>query len=170
MGALALKVTRNTKHWNSEAFYEHYSPHYQTPLGFITRNSIKRVFLGHGYQHFFEKENTLRQLNVFTGSEVIHNYDGLKKYSTLGGELSMQLAGNIYMEFSKWLVLNEEFEGFNATNMPENNFFIRFSPSEKVNMRIFTSWGENIFYDNIPEVGKNFFLGSFNNCCIGTSC
>ena len=161
--ALALKVTRNTKHWNSEAFYEHYSPHYQTPLGFITRNSIKRVFLGHGYQHFFEKENTLRQLNVFTGSEVIHNYDGLKKYSTLGGELSMQLAGNIYMEFSKWLVLNEEFEGFNATNMPENNFFIRFSPSEKVNMRIFTSWGENIFYDNTPEVGKNFFLGSFNN-------
>lgn len=161
--ALAAKVTRNTKNWNSEAFFEQYSPHYQTPLGFITRNSIRRAFLGHGYQHFFDSEKKIKQLNLFTGAELIYNYDGLKKYSTLGGELSMQLAGNISVEFSKWVILNEEYEGFNARNMPENNFFIRFNPTESINMRVFTSWGENIYYDAVSEIGKNFFLGTFNN-------
>jgi hypothetical protein len=161
--ALALEVTRNTKNWNSKAFYEQYSPHYQTPLGFITRNSIRRVFLGHGYQHFFEKENKVKQLNIFTGSEMIYNYDGLKKYSTIGGDLSIQLAGNLNMTFEKWIVLHEEYEGFNAKNMSENNFFIRFSPSENINMSVFTSWGESIYYNDIPAVGKNFYIGAFNN-------
>ncbi|MDO7611094.1 MAG: hypothetical protein MUQ72_00655, partial [Flavobacteriaceae bacterium] len=31
--ALSISLNRNTKNWNSEVEYKHYSPHYQTPLG-----------------------------------------------------------------------------------------------------------------------------------------
>lgn len=47
--ALYFSLQRNTKHWNTELEYEQYSPHYQTPLGFVTQNSVRFLDIFHGY-------------------------------------------------------------------------------------------------------------------------
>ncbi len=162
--ALTFGLERNTKHWNSEIEYEQYSPHYQTPLGFVTQNSVRFLEAFHGYQHFYEKENFVKQLGVYLGSEINFNYNNLRKYLDFGPSVSLQLSGNIRSEISYTYVVNEEFEGFNAEGMKEFELFVNYNPSETVRLGMFTSIGEALRYDSDnPAVGNNFFIGTFNN-------
>lgn len=162
--AFYFSLERNTKHWNSEIEYEQYSPHYQTPIGFVTQNSIRFLDAYHGYQHFFEKENFVKQLGLYLGSEVNFNYANLRKYLDVGSAMYIQLSGNLESEISYSYVINEEFEGFIGEKMSEFEVFVSYSPSEAVNLRIFTSMGETLRYDSDnPAIGDNFFIGTFNN-------
>ena len=162
--ALYFSLQRNTKHWNTELEYEQYSPHYQTPLGFVTQNSVRFLDVFHGYQHFFEKEDFVKQLGIYVGSEINYNYDNLRKYLDFGTAMYIQLSGNIESEISYNYVINEEFEGFIGENMPEFSIFASYNPSEAVRLGVFTRVGEALRYDSDnPAVGDNFFIGTFNN-------
>ena len=167
--ALTFGLERNTKHWNSAVEYEQYSPHYQTPLGFVTQNSVRFLEAFHGYQHFYEKENFVKQLGIYLGSEINFNYDNLRKYLDFGTSVEFQLSGNIRGNLNLNYVVNEEFEGFIGRNMKEFNLFTSYSPSEGVRLGIFTNIGEALRYDSDnPAVGNNFFIGTFNNFQITT--
>lgn len=162
--ALYFSLQRNTKHWNTELEYEQYSPHYQTPLGFVTQNSVRFLDIFHGYQHFFDKEDFVKQLGIYVGSEINYNYDNLRKYLDFGTAMYIQLSGNIESEISYNYVINEEFEGFIGENMPEFSIFASYNPSEAVRLGVFTRVGEALRYDSDnPAVGDNFFIGTFNN-------
>ena len=162
--ALYFSLQRNTKHWNTELEYEQYSPHYQTPLGFVTQNSVRFLDVFHGYQHFFEKEDFVKQLGIYVGSEINYNYDNLRKYLDFGTAMYIQMSGNIESEISYNYVINEEFEGFIGENMPEFSIFASYNPSEAVRLGVFTRVGEALRYDSDnPAVGDNFFIGTFNN-------
>ncbi|MDA9038181.1 hypothetical protein N9H53_05570 [Flavobacteriaceae bacterium] len=162
--ALYFSLQRNTKDWNTEIEYEQYSPHYQTPLGFVTQNSVRFFDVFHGYQHFFDKENFVKQLGVYLGSEINFNYDNLRKYLDFGSAMYIQLSGNIESEISYNYVINEEFEGFIGENMPEFSVFTSYNPSEAVRLGVFSRVGEALRYDSDnPAVGNNFFIGTFNN-------
>ena len=162
--ALYFSLQRNTKHWNTELEYEQYSPHYQTPLGFVTQNSVRFLDVFHGYQHFFDKEDFVKQLGIYVGSEINYNYDNLRKYLDFGTAMYIQLSGNIESEISYNYVINEEFEGFIGENMPEFSIFASYNPSEAVRLGVFTRVGEALRYDSDnPAVGDNFFIGTFNN-------
>ena len=162
--ALYFSLQRNTKHWNTELEYEQYSPHYQTPLGFVTQNSVRFLDIFYGYQHFFDKEDFVKQLGIFVGSEINYNYDNLRKYLDFGTAMYIQLSGNIESEISYNYVINEEFEGFIGENMPEFSIFASYNPSEAVRLGVFTRVGEALRYDSDnPAVGDNFFIGTFNN-------
>lgn len=162
--ALYFSLQRNTKHWNTEIEYEQYSPHYQTPLGFVTQNSVRFLEAFHGYQHFYEKENFVKQLGIYLGSEINFNYDNLRKYLDFGPSVSLQLSGNIRSEMSYTYIFNEEFLGFNGEDMQEFELFVSYNPSESVRLGMFTSIGEGLLYDSDnPAVGNNFFIGTFNN-------
>lgn len=162
--ALYFSLQRNTKHWNTELEYEQYSPHYQTPLGFVTQNSVRFLDVFHGYQYFFEKEDFVKQLGIYVGSEINYNYDNLRKYLDFGTAMYIQLSGNIESEISYNYVINEEFEGFIGENMPEFSIFASYNPSEAVRLGVFTRVGEALRYDSDnPAVGDNFFIGTFNN-------
>ena len=162
--ALYFSLRRNTKHWNSRFEYQHYSPHYQTPMGFVTQNSVRFMEFFHGYQHFFDKEDFVKQLGLYVGSQMNFNFHNLRKLLDLGTSMYIQLSGNIESEINYNYVFNEEFEGFNAKGMPEFSVFLSYSPSETVRLRMFTRMGESIRYDSEnPAVGKNFFIGTFNN-------
>ena len=162
--ALYFSLQRNTKHWNTELEYEQYSPHYQTPLGFVTQNSVRFLDIFHGYQHFFDKEDFVKQLGIYVGSEINYNYDNLRKYLDFGTAMYIQLSGNIESEISYNYVINEEFEGFIGENMPELSIFASYNPSEAVRLGVFTRVGEALRYDSDnPAVGDNFFIGTFNN-------
>ena len=162
--ALYFSLQRNTKHWNTELEYEQYSPHYQTPLGFVTQNSVRFLDVFHGYQHFFEKEDFVKQLGIYVGSEINYNYDNLRKYLDFGTAMYIQLSGNIESEISYNYVINEEFEGFIGENMPEFSIFASYNPSEAVRLGVFTRVREALRYDSDnPAVGDNFFIGTFNN-------
>ena len=162
--ALYFSLQRNTKHWNTELEYEQYSPHYQTPLGFVTQNSVRFLDVFNGYQHFFEKEDFVKQLGIYVGSEINYNYDNLRKYLDFGTAMYIQLSGNIESEISYNYVINEEFEGFIGENMPEFSIFASYNPSEAVRLGVFTRVGEALRYDSDnPAVGDNFFIGTFNN-------
>lgn len=162
--ALFLSLSRNTKNWNTEVTYQHFSPHYQTPLGFVTQNSIRNVEIYQGYQHFFEKENFVKQMGIDLSSEFNYNYNHLRKLLLFDSSVYVQLSGNIQSQLSYTYTVNEEFEGFIAENMPEYSVFVSYNPSESVRLGIFSSTGEALRYDaENPAVGNNFFLGSFNN-------
>ena len=162
--ALYFSLQRNTKHWKTELEYEQYSPHYQTPLGFVTQNSVRFLDIFHGYQHFFDKEDFVKQLGIYVGSEINYNYDNLRKYLDFGTAMYIQLSGNIESEISYNYVINEEFEGFIGENMPEFSIFASYNPSEAVRLGVFTRVGEALRYDSDnPAVGDNFFIGTFNN-------
>ena len=162
--ALYFSLQRNTKHWNTEIEYEQYSPHYQTPLGFVTQNSVRFLEAFHWYQHFYEKENFVKQLGIYLGSEINFNYDNLRKYLDFGPSVSLQLSGNIRSEMSYTYIFNEEFLGFNGEDMQEFELFVSYNPSESVRLGMFTSIGEGLLYDSDnPAVGNNFFIGTFNN-------
>jgi len=161
--SLYTSLERNTKHWNTSMKYEQYSPHYQTPLGFVTQNSIRTLNAFHGYQHFFKKEDFVKQLGIYLGTEIIFNYEQVRKYLSLDLSSNLQLKGNINTNFNYSYVINEEFEGFNGTNMHDFNIFTSFNPSESIRLAIFTNFGEALLYDENPAVGNNFFIGSFNN-------
>lgn len=134
------------------------------PIGFVTQNSIRFLDAYHGYQHFFEKENFVKQLGLYLGSEVNFNYANLRKYLDVGSAMYIQLSGNLESEISYSYVINEEFEGFIGEKMSEFEVFVSYSPSEAVNLRIFTSMGETLRYDSDnPAIGDNFFIGTFNN-------
>ena len=34
--AIFVALSRNTRNWNTDFYYQHFSPHYETPLGFVT--------------------------------------------------------------------------------------------------------------------------------------
>ena len=112
--ALYFSLQRNTKHWNTEIEYEQYYPHYQTPLGFVTQNSIRLLDITHGYQHFFDKEGFVKQLGIYAGTEFNFNYANLRKLLDFGTAMYVQLSGNVESEISYNYIINEEFEGFNA--------------------------------------------------------
>ena len=162
--ALYFSLNRNTKNWNSEIEYEQYSPHYQTPLGFVTQNSIRSLSAYQSYQHFYKKEDFVKQLKILFGSEVRFNYNNLRKYFDFGPSLDIQLSGNIQTELSYNYIINEEFEGFNAEGLNDLSFFISYNPSESVQLGMFSNIGESIFYDKEnPVVGNNLFIGNRNN-------
>lgn len=162
--ALYFSLQRNTKHWNTELEYEQYSPHFQTPLGFVTQNSVRFLDIFHGYQHFFDKEDFVKQLGIYVGSEINYNYDNFRKLLDFGTAMYIQLSGNIESEISFNYTVNEEFEGFIGENMPEFSIFASYNPSEAVRLGVFTRVGEALRYDSDnPAVGDNFFIGTFNN-------
>jgi hypothetical protein len=104
--ALSISLNRNTKNWNSEVEYKHYSPHYQTPLGFVTQNSIKTLSASQDYQHFFDKEDYFKQLNIGVGSELIYNYNSLRKFLNFDAYTFVQMKHNIRSEISFSHVVN----------------------------------------------------------------
>ena len=162
--ALTLDVSRSTTNWNSNIRYAQYSPHFQSPLGFITQNNIRTLNGRHSYQHFFDEESFIKRFNVMVAGEVTFNYDNLRKILISGGEIYTQLAHNIAIEISGWKFFNQEFYGYNFENLDEYNLFLRFNPNERVDLRIFTSWGKSLLYDKeSPAVGRNWFVGSFND-------
>jgi hypothetical protein len=162
--ALFFSLERNTKHWNTEIEYQHFSPHYQTPLGFVTQNSVRFLEFFHGYQHFFDKDDFVKQLGLYAGSEINYNYDNLRKLLDFGTAMFIQLSGNIQSEMSYNYTVNEEFEGFDAKGMQEFSAFVSYSPSEAVRLGMFTEFGESIRYDSEnPDIGDSFFIGTFNN-------
>ena len=162
--ALFFSLERNTKHWNTEIEYQHFSPHYQTPLGFVTQNSVRFLEFFQGYQHFFDKDDFVKQLGLYVGSEINYNYDNLRKLLDFGTAMFIQLSGNIQSEMSYNYTVNEEFEGFDAKGMQEFSAFVSYSPSESVRLGMFTEFGESIRYDSDdPAIGDSFFIGTFNN-------
>lgn len=162
--ALTFALERNTKHWNSEIQYEQYSPHYQTPLGFVTQNSIRFLEAYHGYQHFYDQDDFVKQLGINLGTEINFNYNNLRKYLAFGTGIDLQLSGNIDSEISYNYIVNEEFEGFDGKGMQEFELFVSYNPSETVRLGMFTSIGEALRYDSDdPAVGNNLFIGTFNN-------
>jgi hypothetical protein len=162
--AFYFSIQRNTKNWNSEIEYEQYSPHYQTPIGFVTQNSIRFLSVNHGYQYFFNKKNYVKQLGLYLGSIISYNYENLLKYQEIGTSIDLQLSGNIETGIEYNFIISEEFEGFNGTNMNDLEFFISYNPSERVSLRLFTNVGESIVYnEENPATGNNLFIGTFNS-------
>ncbi|MEN8852353.1 MAG: hypothetical protein ABF256_03715 [Candidatus Arcticimaribacter sp.] len=163
--AFLFSLERNTRNWNTEFYYVHYSPHYETPLGFVTQNSIRNIQLTHNYTYYPEdKEGLIQQLNVNLGSELTFNYNSLRKYFDVFSNTFVQWKGNWRTSFNLIHIINEEFVGFVGRNMTEVSMFNGYNPSENINLRAFVSFSESIRYEeDDPSVGKAMFIGSFNN-------
>lgn len=163
--AFLFSLERNTRNWNTEFYYVHYSPHYETPLGFVTQNSIRNMQLTHNYTYYPEdKKGLIQQLNVNLGSELTFNYNSLRKYFDVFSNTFVQWKGNWRTSFNLIHIINEEFVGFVGRNMTEVSMFNGYNPSENINLRAFVSFSESIRYEeDDPSVGKAMFIGSFNN-------
>ena len=162
--ALNVSLRRNTKNWNSGIDYQQFSPHYQTPLGFVTQNSIRTLNAYQGYQYFFDKEDFLKQFNIELESELTYNYNNLRKFLSFDASTYVQLDNNIRSQIGYSHIVNEEYEGFNAKSMDVFEMFVGYNPSESIRLGVFTSIGESIRYDDEnPAIGDNFFIGTFNS-------
>ena len=162
---LFFSLERNTRNWNTELYYFHYSPHYEAPLGFVTQNSIRNMQLSHSYTYFPKnKEGFIQRLNVNVGSEFTFNYNRLRKYFDIFNNTFIQWKGNFRTGFNLIHIVNEEFAGFIGRNLTEISMFNGYNPSENINLRAFVSFSESIRYDeDEPSVGKALFIGTFNN-------
>ena len=162
---LYFSLERNTRNWNTELYYFHYSPLYEAPLGFVTQNSIRNMQLSHSYTHYPKnKDGWVQQLNVNVGSEFTFNYNRLRKYFDLFNNTFIQWKGNFRTGFNLIHIVNEEFAGFIGRNMTEISMFNGYNPTENINLRAFVSFSESIRYDeDDPSVGNALFMGTFNN-------
>lgn len=162
--ALFFSLERNTRNWNTELYYQQFSPHYETPLGFVTQNSIRGMEFTQNYTHYPQsKEGLIQQLNISIGSEMNFNYNNLRKYFDLYSDVSIQWKGNLRTNLNIAQVVNEEFAGFVGRNMTEIRSWNRYSPSERIRLGIFISLAETIRYDEeAPAVGNSLFFGTFN--------
>lgn len=162
--SLLVSLDRNTRNWNTEFYYLHYSPHYETPLGFVTQNSIRNMELTHGYTYYPKnKDGKIQQLRVSAGSELTFNYNQLRKYFDVFSNLNIQWKGNFNTNINLGHVINEEFAGFIGRNMTEFNTWNNYNPTEKVRVGFYFSLSESLRYDeDAPDVGKSLSFGSFN--------
>lgn len=157
-------VNRNSKNWNSNAYYVEKSPWYNTPLGFVTKNNFKTFAVGQGYQAFFKDESVFNRLSVNTNYELTHNYQGVLKASILNSQAYIALDGNFGAEITHNRIFNEEFYGFNARNMYNSSLFLSFNPNEKFNLSGFVEKGTSLYYDSAnPEIGRSTNIGTFND-------
>ncbi len=163
--AFFFSLDRNTRNWNSRLYYLHYSPHYETPLGFVTQNSIRNMEFTHSYTYYPKNKNGLiQQLNVNAGSELTFNYNRLRKYFDVFSNTRIQWRANFQTNFNLIHIINEEFAGFVGKNLTEISAWNSYNPSEAIRLGIFLSFSEAIRYDeDEPGVGNSFFLGNFNS-------
>lgn len=163
--AVLLSIDRTTRNWNTNFNYQHYSPLYETPLGFVTQNSIRNMEFTQSYTYFPKnKEGLIQQLNISAGSEFTFNYNGLRKYFDFFGDTFIQWKGNFRTSINLGHIINEEFEGFIGKNLTEFSLFNGYSPNERINLRAFVRFSESIRYDaENPGVGHSLFVGTFNN-------
>ena len=162
--AFLFSLERNTRNWNTAFDYVHYSPHYETPLGFVTQNSIRNMELTHNYTYYPEdKEGFIQQLNINIGSELTFNYSRLRKYFDVFSNSRIQWRGNFQTNLNLIHIINEEFAGFVGKNLTEISVWNSYNPSETIRLCVFTSIAESIRYnEEMPGVGNSFFLGNFN--------
>ncbi len=162
--AIYFSLQRNTKNWNSSFEYSHLSPHYQAPLGFVSRNNRRGFEFVQRYQKFFEEDDALKELNTRLGVDYNFNYDGITKYSSIFGATYIQYKGNFENFIDYSYTLNEEYEGFNAKGLYDVGVWTAYNPSEKIRIGVYTSVRERVWYDeDNPTVGDGFFIGTFNN-------
>lgn len=162
---LYFSLERNTRNWNTEFYYSQFSPHYETPLGFVNQNSIRNMELTQNYTYYPEnKEGLIQQLNVNLGSEFTFNYSHLRKYFDIFSNTSIQWKGNFRTNLNLIHIVNEEFAGFVGRNLTEISTWNSYNPSETIRLGVFLSFSESIRYDeDDPAVGESFFVGTFNN-------
>ncbi|MCY4298677.1 MAG: hypothetical protein OXC61_05185 [Flavobacteriaceae bacterium] len=161
--ALSIEFSRSTRNWNTFFSYEHYSPLFNSPIGFVTQNNIKNLFVGQSHTKYFEDDRFIKQWRTFVGAEFTFNYHGLRKFADIGIETGAQLAKNISTEIDYYFEFNEIYEGQNFKNLQNFSWFARYHPNEAINLRIFIGVGDAIYYDSNPELGNRTFLGTFNN-------
>ena len=163
--AIFVALSRNTRNWNTDFYYQHFSPHYETPLGFVTQNSIRNMEFTHSYTHFPKEKDALIQLfQISGGSELTFNFNRLRKYFDVFGNAFIRWKGNFRTSVNFIHIINEEFEGFVGHNMSELSVFNGYSPNEKINLRAFISVSKSLRYDTEnPGVGRSLFAGTFNN-------
>ena len=162
---LYFSLERNTRNWNTELYYSQFSPHYETPLGFVNQNSIRNMELTQNYTYYPKnKEGLIQQLNVNLGSEFTFNYNHLRKYFDIFSNTSIQWKGNFRTNLNLKHIVNEEFVGFVGRNLTEISAWNSYNPSETIRLGVFLSFSESIRYDeDDPAVGDSFFVGTFNN-------
>ena len=161
--AISIDFSRSTRNWNTFFSYEHYSPLFNSPIGFITQNNIRNLSIGQSHTKYFEEESFVKQWQTFVGAEFTFNYQGLRKFADIGIETRAQMAKNIFTEVSYYFEFNEIHEGKNFKNSQNFNWFARYNPNEMLNLRVFVGIGDGIHYDSNPELGNRTFIGSFNN-------
>ncbi|MGB2244924.1 MAG: hypothetical protein ACPH19_02200, partial [Flavobacteriaceae bacterium] len=160
-----VSIERNTRNWTTELNYLQYSPHYETPLGFVRQNSIRNMELIQSYTHYPEnKEGVIQQMQVNFGSELTFNYNNIRKYFDLFTNIQIQWKGNFRSNFNFVRIINEEFSGFNGTGLTELSTWNNYSPNEAIRIGVFVSTGKKIRYDeDDPSLGKRFFIGTFDS-------
>ena len=163
--AFRIDLQRNTRNWNTDFYYVHYSPEYEAPLGFVNQNSIRNMEIRESYTYYpKEKEGIIQQLSVSGGSEITFNYNNLRKYFDVFSNTNIQWKGNLRTNINFVHVLNEEFSGFIGKNLTKLRMFNSYNPNESIRLGVFTSFGESLRYEeNNPSVGKSFEFGTFNN-------
>ena len=161
--ALLVQFRRTTQNWTTYIGYEQSSPFYQTPLGFVTQNNLREIFLYQGYTHYFKENSFVRRLSTNAFSEFLFNFDNVRKRSLLGMSVDGELAKNIYSEFQYIQTFDRVYDLQKFENLNEWSWFIRFNPSEQLNFRVFVEWGQNLHFSDDPEIGNSLFLGSFNS-------
>ena len=159
-----VSMERNTRNWTTEWYYQQFSPHYETPLGFVTQNSIRNMEFSQRYMHYPKSNKGLiQQLNIEGGTEITFNYNRMRKYFDLFNNTSIQWKGNLFTRLNIVHIINEEFSGFVGNNMTEVSLWNRYSPSETIRLGLYLSLAESLRYDDEdPAVGKSFFIGTFN--------
>lgn len=162
---LFFSLERNTRNWNTELNYFHYSPHYEAPLGFVTQNSIRNMELTHSYTYYpKDKDRWIQRLNVNVGTEFTFNYNQLRKYFDVFNNTFIQWKGNFRTGVNLIHIVNEEFAGFVGRNMTEISMFNGFNPNENINLRAFISFSTSLRYDeDEPAEGRAMSFGTFNN-------
>ena len=119
--ALNVSLSRNTKNWNTGINYQQFSPHYQTPLGFVTQNSIRSQI---SYSHIVNEE--YEGFNA-EGMDVFEMFVGYNPTEAFRLSVFTSIGESIRYDEENPAVGNNFFIGtFNSFQMTPK---IRFSPS-----------------------------------------
>ena len=157
-------LARNTRNWNSGMSYVFMGQHYQTPLGFTNQNDAQVLQLRHRYTHFFEPDQVWKQLEAGIRFEDVRTIEGMKRFQSVNFQSIMGWANGMLAEISHRIIPYEEFDGYLGKDLYMSSVFFRFNPGERMNMRLFTERGKQIYYNaDAPVVGEALFIGSFND-------
>ncbi len=154
-----IKLNRSARHWNFNLFYEDASPNVRTDNGFMNSNDFRILGSYQGYT-LYPETKIISTIEPSVYGQIRHTYDGKLKEIFLQAMIYMQLANQINLNGSVFLVNNEMYNGTYLQGV--RRFFLNanINPLKFLRGGFFISMGESIVREDNPYVGflRNFEL------------
>ncbi len=129
--AVEVEFSRNTKHWNLEAGYDHMTPTFRADNGFISKNNSRRIYVS-SFLHFWPNGKILSEFrgNFYVGET--RNFEGETKKQSVSAWSQLVLPRQLRLNFNFNFIPLERFHNTNISDQYSWNINFNSQFSKKI--------------------------------------